>query len=103
MCQAFATTWWWKSVVGLGVGITIRWQGGIVKFNLKEVGGKILIWGYELHIRLTKVGRGCKSKQSLTLPETLEVNVEDIWDEGCCSYFVRSDRYITNKDELLKQ
>lgn len=78
-------------------------KGGIVKFNLKEVWGKILIWGYELHIKLTKVGRGCKSKQSLTLPETLEVNVEDIWDEGCCSYLVRSYRYIANKDERLKQ
>ena len=38
--------------------------------------------GYELHTRLTKVGRVWNTKQSPTLPKTLGVNVADIWDEG---------------------
>ena len=36
------------------------------------------------------------AKQSSTLPEFLEVNIADIWDEGCCSYQERSDRYTIN-------
>ena len=53
-----------------------------VRQNLKEVGGKAWSEGYELHTRLTKVGRVCNTKQSPTLPKTLGVNVADIWDEG---------------------
>ena len=104
VCPAWATTWRWKSVVGLVVGTTSQGQGcpswdGIWRKS------KAKSWSeeYELHMRLTKVGRVCATKQSPTLPETLGVNVADIWDEGCCSYLGRSDRYIANKDEFLKQ
>jgi len=34
--------------------------------------------GHELHIRFTNGGRVCLKKQSLTLPKTIGVNVEDI-------------------------
>ena len=34
--------------------------------------------GYELHMRLTRNGRVCITKQSPTLPEILGVNIADI-------------------------
>ena len=87
--------------MGLVVGTTSQWQG------CPSWGG---IWrkpkansrseGHELYTRLTKDGRVCKTKQSPTLPESLGVNIADIWEEGCCSYLGRSDRYVVNKDEV---
>ena len=104
VCPAWATTWRWKSVVGLVVGTTSQWQGYPLWSGIwRKSEAKSWSEGYEPHIRLAKVGRVCKSKQSPTLPETLGVNVADIWDEGCCSYLGRSYRYIVSKDELLKQ
>ena len=103
VCPAWATTWRWKSVVGLVVGTTSQWQGCLSWGRIwRKSEAKSRSEGYELHTRLTKVGRVCITKQSPTLPETLGVNVADIWDEGCCSYLGRSDRYIANKDEFSK-
>lgn len=56
---------------------------------------------HELHTRLTRAGRVCKTKQSPTLLETLGIYVVDIWYKGCCSYLGRFDRYIANKEEFL--
>ena len=39
------------------------------------------------------------AKQSPILPKSLEVNVADIWEEGCCFYLMKSDRYVVNKDK----
>ena len=80
---AWVTTRRWKSVVGLVVGTTSQgqgclWWGGI----WRKSEAKSWSEGYELHTRLTKVGRVCNTKQSPTLPKTLGVNVADIWDEG---------------------
>ena len=104
VCPAWATTWRWKSVVGLVVGTTSQWQGCLLWGRIwRKSEAKSRSEGYELHTRLTKVGRVCITKQSPTLPKTLGVNVADIWDEGCCSYLGRSDRYIANKDKFLKR
>ena len=100
---AWATTWRWKSVVGLVVGTTSQWQGCLLWGRIwRKSEAKSRSEEYELHTRLTKVGRVCITKQSPTLPETLGVNVADIWDEGCCSYVGRSDRYIINKGWVSK-
>ena len=90
--------------MGLVVGTT-SWGQGCLSWGGIWRKSKAKSWSeeHELHIRLTKDGWVCKTKQNPTLPKSLGVNVADIWDEGCCSYLGRSDRYIVNKDELLKQ
>ena len=74
------------------VGTISQWQGcpswGGIWW---ESEAKSWSEGYELHIRLTKVGRVYITKQSPILHETLGVNVVDIWDEGCCSHLGRSE------------
>ena len=50
----------------------------IVRENKIKHTTKSLDEKYELHMRLTKVGRVCNTKQSPTLPETLGVNVADV-------------------------
>lgn len=93
-----------KSVMALVVGTTSRWQLCLPWGRIwRKQEAKFWSEWYELHIRLTKGGLVCITKQSLTLPGTLGVNVVDIWNEGCCSYMGRADRYIANKDEFLKQ
>ena len=104
MCPAWATTWRWESVVGLVVGTTSQRQGCPSWGGIwRKSEAKSWSEEHELHIRLYKVGRVCYTKRSPTLPETLRVNVADVWDEGCCPYPGRSGRYIANKDEFLKQ
>ena len=101
---AWATTRWWKTTTPSAVESVSRRQGCPSWGGIwRKSEAKSRSEEYELHTRLTKVGWVCNTKQSPTLPKTLGVNVADIWDEGCCSYLGRSDRYIANKDELLKQ
>ena len=83
VCPAWATTWRWKSVVGLVVGTTSQGQGCPLWSGIwRKSEAKSRSEEHELHTRFTKVGWVCNTKQSPTLPKILGVNVADIWDEG---------------------
>ena len=93
-----------KVGVGLVVGTTSQGQGcpswgGIWRKSKANSRSE----EHELYIRFAKDGRVCKTKQSPTLPESLGVNIADMWEEGWCSYLRRSDRCVVNKDEFLSQ
>ena len=104
VCAPWARSRRWKSWTCPGSGKCIAEQQGCPSWGgiWRKPTAKSRSEGHELHMRLTRNGRVCITKQSPTLPETLGVNVADIWDEGCCSYVGRSDRYIINKGWVSK-
>ena len=66
----------------------------IVRWNLKEAGGKVPARGTRTASEAGPVGRVCQTKQSPNLSEAGQVHAAGIWDEGVRTYPRRSDRQV---------
>ena len=66
----------------------------IVRWNLKEAGGKAPGRGTRTSYKALQTGRVCKTKRSPKLSEVCGVNAADVWSEGMRSYPGRSDRKV---------
>jgi hypothetical protein len=54
----------------------------IVRWNLKEAGGKVPNRRTETAYKAVQGGRACVTKRSPILPEPCDVNAAVTWDEG---------------------